>query len=51
VNIAISADILELFELMKEDRVRTDPLLVTVILILWTCSLVQVIYGLVKYII
>ena len=42
VNIAIAADILELFELMKEDVVKRNLVLVLSVLCLWTCSLVQV---------
>ena len=42
VNIAIAADILELFELLKEEEVGHNFTLVMVVLILWSCSLVQV---------
>lgn len=42
VNIAIASDILELFEMMKEDAVKFNFILVTTILLLWSCSLVQV---------
>lgn len=42
VNIAMASDILELFEMKKEETVKQDPILVTIILSLWTCSLTQV---------
>ena len=42
VNIAIAADILELFALLKEEEVGHNFNLVMVVLILWSCSLVQV---------
>lgn len=42
VNIAIAADILELFDLMREEEVRSNPDLVNVVLTLWSCSLIQV---------
>ena len=42
VNIAIAADILELFEIMKEEEVKLNITLVTIVLTLWTCSLIQV---------
>lgn len=42
MNIAIAADILELFDLLKEREVGHNFTLVTVVLILWSSSLVQV---------
>ncbi|XP_067942956.1 transmembrane protein 26-like [Watersipora subatra] len=41
VNIAIAADILELFEMMKEEQVKKDKELITKVLSLWSVSLIQ----------
>lgn len=49
VNIAIAADILELFELMKEAEVKHNFILVSVVMTLWTCSLIQVIASVPNY--
>lgn len=47
VNIAIASDILEMFEIMKEDTVKHNLPLITAILAVWSFSLVQVCLSLV----
>lgn len=42
VNIAVASDILEVYELMKEDLVKTDFHKIIIVLSVWTLSLFQV---------
>lgn len=43
MNIAVAADILELYELMKEDTVNMDLTKIIIVLSVWSFSLLQVI--------
>lgn len=44
VNIAVAADILEVYELMKEETVNKDLYKIFIVLSIWTFSLLQVWY-------